>query len=60
MYLRYNCCNIPCEPWGVKEGGDTGYIRQSTGGFLSTSRELILFPDLVGEAVKIEDACMGD
>ena len=36
---RYNYFNIHCEPWDVEEGGDTGYIGHSTGGFLYSRRE---------------------
>ena len=42
------------KPWGVKEGGDTGYIRAWTGKIAGSSRESIGITHLVESADTFE------
>ena len=49
---RYNCYYRNGKPWGVKEVGDTGYIRNSIEKLFCSIRESLIFPYLVGAAEK--------
>ena len=44
------------EPWGVKEGGDTGYIRHMTGKLLFPSLESLGLPYLIKADARYEEA----
>ena len=57
---RYNCYKRHGKPWDVKEGGNTGDIRHSTGKFLCPRKESLGLPYLGKSADKYEEVWAGD
>ena len=54
----YSCFEIHGEPWDVKEGGGTAYIKRSTGVVLPSSKESLLLLGLIKLATQPEEAWM--